>query len=148
CLVISQDGQLLASSSQGGWGPDHMVRVWGLQSRPWAGPRLLSGHRRSVTCLALSPDRHLLASGDDEGIIRIWSAELERLSRLPAGKATLQDLEWVQAMLQNDTISETEQKALSFIGALMRWRRRLDIFVGTAAPRVIEVGEFDIEIEG
>ena len=30
----------------------------------------------------------------------------------------------------------------------MRWRRRLDIFLDEAGPRVIELGEFDIEIEG
>jgi WD40 repeat protein len=147
-LILSQDGQLLASSSQGGWGPDHMIRVWSLQGRRWPPPRLLSGHRRTVTSLALSPDRMLLASGDDEGTIRVWGAELERLSRLPVGKARLKDLEWVQAALQSDTISETEQKTLAFIAALMRWRRRLDIFVGEPAARVIEVGEFDIEIEG
>jgi hypothetical protein len=109
---------------------------------------MLSGHTRTVTCVALSPDGMSLASGDDEGTIRLWTAELERLSRLPAGKATLKDLEWVQQALQSDTISETEKNAFAFIAALLRWRRRMDIFVGEAAPRVIEVGEFDIEIEG
>ncbi len=148
CLIMSKDGKLLAGSSQGGWGPDHMVRVWSLHRRPWQPPRLLSGHTRTVASLALSPDGTMLASGDDEGRIRIWSAEIERLSRLPAGKATLQDLEWVQRALQSDTISESEQKALAFMAALLRWRRRLDILVGEPAPRLIEVGEFDIEIEG
>jgi hypothetical protein len=37
---------------------------------------------------------------------------------------------------------------LGFIAALLRWRRRSDILVDEAAPRVIELGEFDIEIEG
>jgi len=148
CLVMSSDGRLLAASSRGGWGPDHIVRVWSLRGRLGQPPRHLSGHTRTVTCLAISPDNSLLASGGDDGVIRIWSAELERLSRLPVGKATLQDLEWVQSQLRSDTISEAEQRAFRFIAALMRWRRRGDIFVDDAAPRVIEVGEFDIEIEG
>jgi len=147
CLVMSCNGRLLAASSRGGWGPDHIVRVRSLRGRLGQPPRHLSGHTRTVTFLAVSPDNYLLASGGDDGVIRLWGAELERLSRLPVSEATLKDLEWVQSQLRSDTISDAEQRALMFIAALMRWRRRGDIFVDDAAPRVIEVGEFDIEIE-
>ena len=37
---------------------------------------------------------------------------------------------------------------MDFIAALIRWRRRSDILVEESGPRVIEIGAFDIEIEG
>jgi hypothetical protein len=67
---------------------------------------------------------------------------------LPAGQARLQDLEWVQATLKKEGLTVAEQRALEFIAALIRWRRRSDILVDEAAPRIIELGAFDIEIEG
>lgn len=33
----------------------------------------LSGHKRDVTNLKLSPDEEFLASGGDDGIVNIWS---------------------------------------------------------------------------
>jgi hypothetical protein len=54
----------------------------------------------------------------------------------------------VQATLRAPGNSESERNALKFMAALMRWRRRSDILVDEAVPRVIELGAFDIEIEG
>jgi WD40 repeat protein len=145
-LVMSPDGRFLASSSGGGLGLDHTVRLWDLTGRQ--GMRILSGHNRYVNCLAMSQDGRLLASGSGDCTIRLWSAELHRLIHLPVGQATLKDLEWVQAQLQRKAISKAERKTLEFIAALIRWRRRSDILVEEGAARVIELGEFDIEIEG
>jgi WD40 repeat protein len=145
-LVISPDGELLASASGGGWGLDHTVRLWNLvKRRPL---RILTGHTRYATCLALSPDGRTLASGSGDNTIRLWSAELSRLSQLPVGRATLKDLEWIQTALAAPETSKAEKEALLFIAALIRWRRRLDILVDEVVPRVIELGAFDIEIEG
>jgi WD40 repeat protein len=146
CLVISPDGQVLASASGGGLGLDHTVRLWSLEHQRLL--RVLSGHARYVTCLATSPDGMTLASGGGDSTIRLWSAELSRLSRLPVARAGLKDLEWVQTALLAPETTEAERGALEFIAALLRWRRRSDILVDEAAPRVIELGEFDIEIEG
>src|SRR5262249_54026526 len=121
------------------------VRLWSVPDGRLV--KALSGHSRSVGCLAFSRDSRLLASGSGNGSIRIWSAELARLGNLPAGKATLKDLEWVQETLAKGHVLEMERNLLEFIAALLRWRRRSDILVDQAAPRVIEVGAFDIEIE-
>jgi len=56
-------------------------------------------------------------------------------------EATLEDFTCAQEYLRKG------EKEYEFIVALMRWRRRFDIQVEDASPR-IEVGEFDIEIEG
>jgi WD40 repeat protein len=144
-LLISPDGQLLASASGGGWSVDHTVRLWSLAQRQPL--RILTGHTRYVTCLAISPDGQTLASGAGDSTIRLWSAELSRLSQLPVGRARLTDLEWVQDALRAPETSDAERNAFEFIAALIRWRRRSDIMVDEAAPRVIELGEFDIEIE-
>jgi hypothetical protein len=145
-LVISPDGNLLACSSGGGLGMDHTVRLWNLRKRQLAG--VLQGHSRAVSCLAMSPDGLLLASGSGDSTIRLWSAELPRLGRLPIAHTSLQDLEWVQGALASEFLSEGERRAFAFLAALMRWRRRLDILVDEAAPRVVELGAFDIELEG
>jgi len=144
-VVISPDGQLLASAGGGGWSLDHTVRVWNLEQGRLL--RSLTGHTRYVTCLAISSDGLTLVSGAGDSTIRLWSAEVSRLSRLPVARAGLNDLEWLQTTLRAPETSQPEKDALEFIAALLRWRRRSDILVDEAAPRVIELGEFDIEIE-
>jgi WD40 repeat protein len=144
-LVISPDGQVFASASGGGLGLDRTVRLWSLEQQRLL--RILTGHTRYVTCLAISPQGLTLASGAGDSTIRLWSAELSRLSQLPVGQASLKDLDWLQSAMQAPETSEAERKAMEFIAALVRRRRRSDILVEDAAPRVIELGEFDIEIE-
>ena len=61
--------------------------------------------------------------------------------------ASLADLAWVQQTLKRGGLAEAEHQALAFIEAVLRWRRRSDIMVEDAQPRVIELGEFDIQIE-
>jgi WD40 repeat protein len=145
-IVISPDGQLLASAAGGGWGGAPTVQLWSLLERRRL--RTLTGHTRYVSCLAMTPDGQMLASGAGDSTIRLWSTELSRLSQLPVARTSLQDLEWVQATLRAPEPTEVEKNALKFIAALIRQRRRSDILVGEAAPRLIELGEFDIEIEG
>jgi WD40 repeat protein len=145
-VVISPDGQLLAHAGGGGWGGAPTVRLWSLKERRPL--QTLVGHTRYVSCLAMTPDGQILASGAGDSTIRLWGAELSRLSQLPVARASLKDLEWVQATLRSLEPTDVEKNALKFIAALIRWRRRSDILVGEAAPRVIELGEFDIEIEG
>jgi WD40 repeat protein len=145
-LLVTPDGRMLACCSGGDFGYDHSVRLWSLNGRLEC--RSLTGHTRSVCCLAMSPDGQLLASGSGDMTIRLWSAELVRLSRTPIAQTSLADLDWVQSVLNRQDLVEDERASLTFIAALMRWRRRGDVFVDEVAPRVIELGEFDIEIEG
>ncbi|TMQ35780.1 MAG: hypothetical protein E6K70_00350 [Planctomycetota bacterium] len=146
CILFTPDGEFLVCSSGGGMGMDHTVRVWSVPERRIV--RVLAGHTRNVTCLAMSADGQWLASGSGDCTIRLWGAELARLRETPVGQTTLEDLSWIQSVAQDGAISARERPLVEFIAALMRWRRRLDIFLDEAGPRVIELGEFDIEIEG
>ena len=43
---------------------------------PYELGRVLSGHSDGVTCLAWSEDSTLLASGSDDGTLRLWNPKL------------------------------------------------------------------------
>jgi WD40 repeat protein len=145
-LVCSPDGALLASASGAGIGHDHSVRVWSLAERQRI--KTLGGHSRYISCLAMSPDGLYLASGSGDGTVRLWTSELARLSRLPIRQTTLKDLARAENGLKQPGLSEEEAAAWELIAALIRRRHRHDVELAEAGPRVIEVGEFDIEIEG
>ncbi len=145
-LVYSPDGDLLASACGAGTGHDHSIRLWSIPERKWV--KTLTGHGRYVSCLAMSPDGVYLASGSGDGTVRLWTSALARLSRLPVRQATLKDLARAQEALKQPGQTEEEAAAWELIAALIRRRHRHDVEVAEAGPRVIEVGAFDIEIEG
>jgi WD40 repeat protein len=139
CLAFSPDGAVLATGSV-----DNTVRLWSI---PEGKPIIsLSGHEDRVSCVAMTTDGGTVVSGSWDGTLRLWQSELDRLFRLPAAQATLNDLEWAQDALGDSGLSEAERSALALVKELLRWRRRYDIGLEEKAP--ISVGEFDIEIEG
>jgi WD40 repeat protein len=65
-VALSADGQILAAAS----GKTFQVRLWDLRT----GKRVqrCTGHQAMVDCLALSPDGRYLASGAQDGTMRLW----------------------------------------------------------------------------
>ena len=51
---------------------DGTVNVWELETGRCVVPEL-GRHETCVTSLAVSPDGHLVASGDDDGLIKVWA---------------------------------------------------------------------------
>ena len=63
-------------------GDETTIRIW---TRNTSQPRMLIGHRQSVRCLAVSQDESVLLSGDQEGLIRVWSLTDYRLIQVLQG---------------------------------------------------------------
>jgi len=63
-------------------GDETTIRIW---TRNTSQPRMLIGHRQSVRCLAVSQDESVLLSGDQEGLIRVWSLADYRLIQVLQG---------------------------------------------------------------
>src|SRR4051812_4334383 len=53
----------------------------------------LQGHKAKIWCIALSADNALLASGDDEGLIRLWDvASAKQIAVLKDGFSRVHDI--------------------------------------------------------
>jgi WD40 repeat protein len=145
-LAFGTGGHWLVSISNSGLGGDQSSRLWSIPDG--RGLKSLHGHQRAVNCLALDSQGTVLASGSADHSVRLWTAELARLAQVPIRQASLKDLEWIRRLLAQEYVPDEEHTVLAFIEILLRRYRRHDILVAEASPRVIELGEFDIEIEG
>ncbi|MCK6630295.1 MAG: WD40 repeat domain-containing protein [Anaerolineae bacterium] len=133
-------GWLLASASL-----DQTVRLWRVpEGKPL---QTLTGHTEWVTRLAISPDGQWLASASYDQTVRLWASDLARLCHQPVARTSLADLAWVETGLAEKGLSNLERAWLEFFFSLLRWGRRFDIEVETAAPHIL-IGEFDIQLEG
>ena len=65
-LVFSLDGSVFAA-----YGIDHNIRLWHTIS--YQTPIVLTGHTDLITSLAFSPDNATLASGSNDGTVRLWT---------------------------------------------------------------------------
>ncbi len=135
------DGRLLAARVGRG-----SIRVWA----PSDGQTCyrLRGHEGKVTCLAAASESRLLASGGDDGTVRLWGlpTRLAQMSQAPQERLTLADWEWVRAELGRDGVPEGERRPLRFLDALLRQRWGSAVHL-EEAPRLAG-GAHDVLIEG
>jgi WD40 repeat protein len=158
-LAFSADGRELAALDDGqrvalcghafigskGGGPNQAVCLW---ERPSGRLReRVAVPELALACLASGGDGWLLAGKSDRYLVRLWTSELLRLSRVPAGRISADERAWLDERLRDPSTAEGERRAVELIAALARHRRRFDIHVADAPPRA-EPGPTDIEIAG
>ncbi len=89
-VVFSADGAKLAACSASG-----QVSIWDVPSLNW--PSQTTGHQHSALTLSWHPKRNELATGGQDGVVRLWNADtgLER-AVLPIGGpgAWVEHLDW------------------------------------------------------
>jgi hypothetical protein len=131
-ISVSTDGQLQFTSTQ---------------TRQLIGKIDLPGG--SLTSLHVSPDGSFMALGDSQSRMSLWDLrvlDIPGLLSRPCGRAFHDDLTAIAELLEEMMLSEDVRSALAFLQCVLRHRYRYDIEIGEAAT--IQVGEFDIEIEG
>lgn len=69
CLLFGPDNTLII----GGYGFHFMICTWSLATTPPTLLQTLKGHKSYINSIALHPDGVTLASGDHEGVIRLWN---------------------------------------------------------------------------
>jgi len=134
CLSITPDGRMLASG-----GKDNTVRLWSLPDGEHI--RTLEEHSDFVGCLSITPDGKVLASGSKDRTVRLWRLAWAK----PLAFAGYDDLEYVQGVLRERNLSESERRGWQFLEALLLAKFRFDI---TVKEKGISIGKYDIEIEG
>ncbi len=66
-VALSNDGALAVSAS----GSDKLVHVWDLREEKELAP--LEGHTKAIDVLVFAPDGQTLASGSNDGTVRLWT---------------------------------------------------------------------------
>ena len=135
-LNVTPDCSLLASG-----GEDGTIRLWHLPDGECLAT--LQAHQGADWSLANTRQGSLFASESQDGALRLWGAEIAALAATPV--AVLARQQNRLDALRRD-VGLDEQAWLNFMVALVNRHRRFDIEVEVAER--LQIGEFDIEIEG
>jgi WD40 repeat protein len=156
-LAFAPDGRVLGGLDVGqayalcgpgfflrsGRGPDQAVCLWESSARQLR--ERVSAPQGSLECLAFGSDGWVLGGLRERYLVRLWTSELLRLSRVPAGRISADERAWLDEKLRDPGTAEGERRAVELIAVLARHRRRFDIHLADAPPRA-EPGPTDIEI--
>ena len=87
----------------------------------------------------------MLVSGDFENTLRLWALGEVDLCHLDLEQIRADQIHLLQQRIQEEEVTETERKWLTFILELIQWRQRFDIEIGETI-RGVPHELFDIEI--
>jgi WD40 repeat protein len=137
CLAFTPDSHLLLSGHL-----DGTIGFWNISS----GLPVLSlpAHQGPVTGLVLNRDGMVLASSSNDRQIKLWDIRSIVLTRLPIDEYTYPAVRQIQEWSKDRRVSASNRSWLQFALELYQQRRRFDIEIGE--PKVIEAGQFDIEL--
>ncbi len=139
-MVLDASGRFLLTG-----GMYQSARLWDLARCELLTP--IQGYSNVISDFLLAPETLTLATSDWDGKVVLWQLGPALLRALPLNRIALHDIEWIEAMLHDEALTRAGEAWLRYTLALLHWRHRFDIEVDDA-PRRIEAGEFDIEIEG
>lgn len=118
--------------------------------KSWLGKVETAGHR--LTSLKLSPDGYFMAVGDSDASFSLWDLrplEVRSLFSQNLAQASLAQMAALNVLTAPDVLggfTPNVQAALQFSALILRQRFRHDIELEDVP--MLEVGDFDIEIEG
>jgi WD40 repeat protein len=107
-LAISADGRIAVTAPDSS---DKVLRIWNLISGSQSDVSPLSGHEKGINTISITPDGSLLASGGNDGTVRLWDVDKGTCLRILNAGNTVNsvqispDARLVTALAKNEIIS-------------------------------------------
>lgn len=139
-LAIGAEGRLLAAG-----GMINSLWLWQLPTGRFLGR--LANHREIISAFDFTSSGRMLVSTGWDGRINLYSMLPTLLPVWPLSKFDLDATAWLMPLVADETLAPVSRAWFKFTLAMLRWRHRFDIEVADA-PQCMEVGAFDIEIDG